>query len=76
MNKKVKSNWMVEFDRELKSMEKPQMEQKQYRSDEDTEFKLNQIAMHYSTEAHPLTRSPVIRALIHSFYYSVFKKEK
>ena len=71
-----KTNWMIKFDKQLKAMQKPSMEQKQYRSDEELDFKLGQLVQHFSTEIYRLTPSSVIRALIHSFYEMVFKKEK
>ena len=71
-----KTNWMIKFEQKLKEMEKPERLQIQYSSYPDIELKLEKLKQHFSTETCRLSNSSVIRALIHSFYETVFRKEK
>lgn len=70
-----KTNWMIKFDQALKDMEKPLKIQAWYRSDNEIEVKLERLKQHFSTEDYRLSNSSVVRALIVSFYETVFKKE-
>ena len=72
----TKTNWMSSFEKQLKIIEGPYKKDGFYRSDEEVELKLEKLKQHFSTEAFRLSKSTVVRALIASFYETVFKKEK
>lgn len=76
MNKKVKSNWMVEFSKKIKSQEKFHRVADQFSTYPEIQRKLEIIRREFSTEVYNLNKSDVIRGLIESFYDIAIEKEK